>query len=53
MYRNIKSVGVSAVSGEGIPKLFECLKESRIEFQETYLPELERSLNSGNVYFYV
>jgi len=41
--RNIKSVGVSAVSGEGIATLFECLKESRVEFQETYLPELERS----------
>ena len=41
--RNIKSVGVSAVSGEGITTLFECLRESRIEFQETYLPELERS----------
>ena len=38
--RNIRAVGVSAVSGDGIPELFTYIKEARVEFQETYLPDL-------------
>jgi len=37
---NIKAVGVSAATGEGVERLFECFDESAVEFQEEYLPEL-------------
>lgn len=37
---NIKAVGVSAASGEGIDKLFTSIDESAVEFNETYLPDL-------------
>ena len=41
-YSNIRSVGVSAVSGDGIDTLFEKLKEAAIEFNEVFLPELNQ-----------
>jgi GTPase SAR1 family protein len=41
-YNNIKSVGVSAATGAGMSKLFVSIGESAIEFNETYLPELQR-----------
>lgn len=37
---NIKAVGVSAATGEGVERLFEAFEESAVEFQEEYLPEL-------------
>ncbi len=39
---NIKAAGVSAATGEGIPELFEHIDAARIDFQETYLPDLLR-----------
>lgn len=42
MFSNIKAVGVSAASGEGIHKLFTSIDESAVEFNETYLPDLLR-----------
>jgi GPN-loop GTPase len=41
-YRNIRAIGVSAVSSEGIEELFTAIGEARIEFQEVYLPDLLR-----------
>lgn len=41
-YQNIRAIGVSAATGDGIPELFRFIDESRIEFQETYLPDLMR-----------
>jgi GPN-loop GTPase len=33
-YQNLKSVGVSAVSGEGIGSLLEAIQEAAVEFEE-------------------
>jgi GPN-loop GTPase len=33
-YQNLKSVGVSAVSGEGIGSLLEAVQEAAVEFEE-------------------
>jgi bifunctional N-acetylglucosamine-1-phosphate-uridyltransferase/glucosamine-1-phosphate-acetyltransferase GlmU-like protein len=33
-------VGVSAATAEGLPELFTKIEESRVEFQESYLPDL-------------
>eukprot|EP01038_Epipyxis_sp_PR26KG_P012521 gene12521-16794_t len=41
-YRNINTVGVSAATGEGIPRLFECINKAGVEFTTDYLPELTR-----------
>ena len=35
-YKNIRSVGVSAVTGEGMPEFFAAVKASANEFMETY-----------------
>ena len=40
--RNIRSVGVSAATGQGIAQLFVKIDEAGEEFKETYLPELEK-----------
>ncbi len=37
---NIKAVGVSAATGDGTERLFECFDEAAVEFQTDYLPEL-------------
>lgn len=39
-YKNIRSVGVSALSATGIPELFTAIDEARVEFQEVFLPDL-------------
>ncbi len=36
----IKAVGVSAATGDGTERLFECFDEAAVEFQTDYLPEL-------------
>ena len=41
-YRNIKTVGVSAVTGVGMMELFAKIDEAGIEFRECYLPDLAR-----------
>ena len=41
-YRNIKTVGVSAMTGTGMMELFEKIDESAVEFRESYLPDLAR-----------
>ena len=41
-YRNIKTVGVSALTGAGMMELFEKIDESAVEFRECYLPDLAR-----------
>ena len=40
-YSNIRRVGVSAATAEGIPELFEKFDEAAAEFQEVYLPDLK------------
>lgn len=35
-YKNLKSVGVSSVSGAGIEAYFKAIEESAQEFMETY-----------------
>jgi len=41
-YRNIKTVGVSAMTGAGVMDLFKKIDESAVEFRESYLPDLAR-----------
>ena len=41
-YKNIRRIGVSAVSGEGIVQLFENIDGTVAEFKESYLPELKK-----------
>lgn len=41
-YENLKAVGVSAVTGEGMDALFRAIDECRQEYLETFAPELER-----------
>jgi len=41
-YKNIRRIGVSAVTGEGIIQLFENIDGTVQEFKESYLPELKK-----------
>ncbi|KAK0501373.1 XPA-binding protein 1 [Armillaria luteobubalina] len=42
-YRNLKAVGVSSVTGQGIKEFFDAVEASRDEYEKEYLPELERA----------
>jgi hypothetical protein len=46
--RNIKTAGVSAVTGEGMSKLFGKIDEAALEFTECYLPDLARYPTHNN-----
>lgn len=41
-YKNLRSAGVSAVTGEGVHDFFNQVDKSADEYTETYLPDLER-----------
>ena len=41
-YENIPSVGVSAATGQGMDSFFNMVKQSRVEYQEHYLPYLQQ-----------
>jgi len=41
-YRHLSVVGVSAMTGQGIPEFFEAVQEKAEEFNRDYKPELER-----------
>lgn len=41
-HSNIRAVGVSAATGEGVEPLFEAFAAAAVEFREEYLPELIR-----------
>ena len=41
-YRNITSVGISAATGQGIAELFSKIELAGVEFNEVYLPDLQR-----------
>eukprot|EP00604_Paraphysomonas_vestita_P000972 CAMPEP_0174819952 /NCGR_PEP_ID=MMETSP1107-20130205/3459_1 /TAXON_ID=36770 /ORGANISM="Paraphysomonas vestita, Strain GFlagA" /LENGTH=178 /DNA_ID=CAMNT_0016034353 /DNA_START=564 /DNA_END=1100 /DNA_ORIENTATION=+ len=43
-YKAIRSVGVSASTGEGIDKLFVKIQEAAVEFQEVYFKELQKKI---------
>jgi len=45
-YKNLKTVGVSSVTGDGIKEFFEAVEASRDEFEKDYLPELKKSASS-------
>lgn len=40
IYSTIRSVGVSALSAQGIVELFEAVDVARVEFEEVFLPDL-------------
>jgi len=41
-YENLQAVGVSAVTGEGIEDFFKAVEQCRKEYDNEYLPELQR-----------
>eukprot|EP01080_Neovahlkampfia_damariscottae_P003242 gene3242-5685_t len=41
-YKNLTAVGVSAMTGSGIDKLFETINDAKKEYEKDYLPELEK-----------
>ncbi|EDR06006.1 uncharacterized protein LACBIDRAFT_179760, partial [Laccaria bicolor S238N-H82] len=42
-YKNLKTVGVSSMTGDGIKEFFEAVDASREEYEKEYLPELEKA----------
>ncbi|XP_006456559.1 hypothetical protein AGABI2DRAFT_211590 [Agaricus bisporus var. bisporus H97] len=42
-YKNLKAVGVSSVTGDGVKEFFEAVDASREEYEREYLPELEKA----------
>ncbi|XP_003739904.1 GPN-loop GTPase 1 [Galendromus occidentalis] len=47
-YKNINSVGCSAVSGLGCEEFLSAIDRARIEYEEEYRPEYERMLREEN-----
>ncbi|KAI5668535.1 hypothetical protein M9H77_18388 [Catharanthus roseus] len=43
-YKNLRSVGVSAVSGAGMDEFFKAIEASAEEYMENYKPDLEKRL---------
>ena len=41
-YENLKNVGVSAVTGEGMEAFFEQVQACAEEYRQLYLPELQK-----------
>ncbi|EPQ31786.1 uncharacterized protein PFL1_01118 [Pseudozyma flocculosa PF-1] len=41
-YKNLRTVGVSSLTGDGLPSFFEAVNEARQEYITDYRPDLER-----------
>ena len=41
-YENLNSVGVSAMTGQGMDELFQAVDQSRAEYNQFYKAELDR-----------
>ncbi|KAF8736764.1 hypothetical protein AX14_013999 [Amanita brunnescens Koide BX004] len=42
-YKNLKAVGVSSMTGDGVQEFFDAVDASRDEYEKEYLPELQRA----------
>ncbi|KAJ3843122.1 XPA-binding protein 1 [Lentinula raphanica] len=42
-YKNLKAVGVSSMTGDGIKEFFDAVDASRKEYETQYVPEIERA----------
>jgi len=45
-YKSLKSCGVSALTGDGIPEMLTKIDEAGVDFKETFLPEIVRRLRA-------
>ena len=43
-YNTLKTVGVSAITGDGMANLFEKIDEAGVEYRETFLPDIVRRI---------
>lgn len=50
-YANLRTVGVSAVTGEGMDELFEQAQACRQEYERDYLPDVEKKRKVGHELF--
>ncbi|SCZ91029.1 BZ3500_MvSof-1268-A1-R1_Chr1-3g02492 [Microbotryum saponariae] len=48
-YKHLRAVGVSAMTGEGVPEFFDAVQRARQEYIEEYLPELNKTLREREV----
>lgn len=48
-YCNLKTVGVSAVTGENIDEFFTCVEACAEEYLKFYKPEMERKVQVRSV----
>ncbi|KDE05124.1 hypothetical protein MVLG_04466 [Microbotryum lychnidis-dioicae p1A1 Lamole] len=48
-YKHLRAVGVSAMTGEGIPEFFDAVQRARQEYIEEYLPELNKTLREREI----
>lgn len=48
-YENLQSVGVSAATGEGMEEFFQKVQACRAEYEQQYLPELQRRQQVRNI----
>jgi GPN-loop GTPase len=43
-YKNIMSVSVSALNGDGIQEMFDSIDKAAVEFKEMFIPEMQRRM---------
>lgn len=48
-YVNLRTVGVSAITGEGIAEFFAAVEEGRQEYDQMYRPRLEARQKASSV----